>query len=81
MDWVYEMILLYLELISAYQIWGKVKVKDKDTITTKEIQKYYEQDRDILFCTKFPVIPAGRYTASFYPPMLGGAYLSSRDFP
>ncbi len=41
-----------------YQIWGKVKVKDKDTITTKEIQKYYEQDRDILFCTKFPVIPA-----------------------
>lgn len=41
-----------------YQIWGKVKVRDKDTITTKEIQTYFEQDRDILFCTKLPVIPA-----------------------
>ncbi|MCM1230136.1 MAG: hypothetical protein NC489_08385 [Ruminococcus flavefaciens] len=41
-----------------YQIWGKVKVKDKETVATKEIQKFYEQNRDILFCTKFPVIPA-----------------------
>lgn len=41
-----------------YQIWGKVKVKDKDTVTTKEIQTFYEQPRDVLFCTKYPVIPA-----------------------
>lgn len=41
-----------------YQIWGKVKVKDKDTVTTKEVQKFYEQNRDMLFMTKLPVIPA-----------------------
>ena len=41
-----------------YQIWGKVKVKDKETVTTKEVQKYYEQHRDVLFMTKLPVIPA-----------------------
>ena len=41
-----------------YSIWGKIKVKDKETITTKEIQKFFEKDRDILFLTKFPVIPA-----------------------
>ena len=41
-----------------YSIWGKVKVKDKDTLTTKEIQKFYEMDRNKLFLTKYPVIPA-----------------------
>lgn len=41
-----------------YRIWGKVKVKDKESITTKEIQTFYEEDRDNLFITKFPVIPA-----------------------
>ena len=41
-----------------YSIWGKVKVKDKTTVSTKEIQKFYEQDRNKLFLTKYPVIPA-----------------------
>lgn len=41
-----------------YEIWGKVKVKDKDTVTTREIQKFFEQDRNKLFMTKYPVIPA-----------------------
>jgi len=41
-----------------YSIWGKVKVKDKDTVTTKEIQKFFEQDRDALFVTKWPILPA-----------------------
>lgn len=41
-----------------YSIWGKVKVKDKETLVTKEIQEYYEQDRDKLFITKLPVLPA-----------------------
>lgn len=41
-----------------YSIWGKVKVKDKTTASTKEIQKFYEQPRDKLFLTKYPVIPA-----------------------
>lgn len=40
-----------------YQIWGKVKVKDKTTVTTKEIQRFYENPRDKLFVTKWPVIP------------------------
>lgn len=40
-----------------YQIWGKVKVRDKETVTTKEIQKFFEKSRDELFLTKFPVIP------------------------
>ena len=41
-----------------YSIWGKVKVKEKTTETTREIQKYFEMPRDKLFITKFPVIPA-----------------------
>lgn len=41
-----------------YEIWGKVKIRDKDTITTKEIQKFFEQDKSKLFMTKYPVIPA-----------------------
>ncbi|WP_300943958.1 hypothetical protein [uncultured Duncaniella sp.] len=41
-----------------YQIWGKVKVKDKDTVVTKEIQDFFEMDRSLLFITKLPVIPA-----------------------
>lgn len=41
-----------------YEIWGKVKVRDKDTITTKELEKFFKQDRDKLFVTKWIVIPA-----------------------
>lgn len=41
-----------------YKIWGKVKVRDKDTITTKELQTFFEKPRSELFLTKFPVIPA-----------------------
>lgn len=40
-----------------YKIWGKVKVREKTTETTKEIQKFFENPRDKLFCTKYPVIP------------------------
>ena len=31
-----------------YEIWGKVKVRDKETITTKELEKFFKQDRDKL---------------------------------
>lgn len=41
-----------------YKIWGKTKVKDKTTVTTKEIQKFYERPREKLFITKWLVIPA-----------------------
>ena len=41
-----------------YKIWGKVKVKEKDTVTTKEIQKFYERPKEKLFVTKWLVIPA-----------------------
>lgn len=41
-----------------YKNWGKIKVHDKDTTLTKEVQKFFEQDRNILFLTKYPVIPA-----------------------
>ena len=41
-----------------YQIWGKVKVRDKTTITTKELQTFFEKPKNELFLTKFPVIPA-----------------------
>jgi hypothetical protein len=41
-----------------YKIWGKVKVKDKNTVTTKEIQKFYERPKEKLFITKWLVIPA-----------------------
>lgn len=41
-----------------YKIWGKVKVKEKTTETTKEVQKFFEKPRDELFLTQFPVIPA-----------------------
>jgi len=41
-----------------YEIWGKVKVKDKETITTKEVQKFFEVPREQLFIDKFPIIPA-----------------------
>lgn len=41
-----------------YSIWGKVKVKDKDSVTTKEIQKFYERPKEKLFVTKWLVIPA-----------------------
>ena len=42
-----------------YNIWGKIKVKDKTTVTTKQIQEFYEKTpKNILFMTKYPVIPA-----------------------
>lgn len=41
----------------VYRIWGKVKVKEKTTETTKEVQKFFEKPRELLFITKFPVIP------------------------
>lgn len=41
-----------------YNIWGKVKVKEKTTITTKEIETFFKQDRNELFITKLPVVPA-----------------------
>lgn len=40
-----------------YSIWNKVKVKEKSTIITKEVEEFYSADRDDLFITKFPVIP------------------------
>lgn len=41
----------------VYSIWGKVKVKEKDTVTTKEVEEFYNLDKKELFITKFPVIP------------------------
>ena len=41
-----------------YKIWGKVKVRDKNSVTTKEIQKFYERPKEKLFITKWLVIPA-----------------------
>lgn len=41
-----------------YEIWGKVKTKDKETIITKEVATYFNQPRDELFMDKLPVIPA-----------------------
>lgn len=41
-----------------YRIWGKVKVKDKTTEGTKEIQKFFEKPAKELFYTDWPVIPA-----------------------
>lgn len=41
----------------VYKIWGKIKVKDKETVITKEVQRFYSQDKNKLFITKYPVIP------------------------
>lgn len=41
-----------------YEIWGKYKPKDKESITTKEVEKYFELPRDVLFIKYLPVIPA-----------------------
>lgn len=41
-----------------YEIWGKYKPKEKTTITTKEIEKFFNRDRNELFIEYFPVIPA-----------------------
>lgn len=41
-----------------WEIWGKIKVKDKETVTTKEIQKFYERPREKLFITKWLLLPA-----------------------
>jgi hypothetical protein len=40
-----------------YEIWDKIKTKDKTTIITKEIERTYRLDKDKLFFTKFLVIP------------------------
>lgn len=57
-----------------YEIWGKVKTKDKSTIITQEVAKYFKRSRDELFMDKLPVIPA------FYRDLntqTGGGKLSS----
>ena len=41
-----------------YSIWGKVKVKDKSTVITKEVAEFYNVEAKYLFITKMPVIPA-----------------------
>lgn len=41
-----------------YKIWGKVKIRDKETVTTKELEIFYRKPREELFITKFLVIPA-----------------------
>lgn len=41
-----------------YSIWGKVKTKEKSTVITKEVEEYFQQDKSMLFVTKYPVIPA-----------------------
>jgi len=41
----------------VYKIWGKVKVKEKSTEITKEVEKFYQQPKEKLFITKLPVIP------------------------
>lgn len=40
-----------------YSIWGKIKVKEKTTTITKEVEEFYTKPRDTLFITKFLVIP------------------------
>ena len=41
-----------------YEIWGKYKPKEKKSITTKEIEKFFSMPRDLLFIEYLPVIPA-----------------------
>lgn len=40
-----------------YQCWPYIKVKEKETLTTKEIETFFKNDRDKLFITKFLVMP------------------------
>lgn len=40
-----------------YECWPHIKVKEKTTLTTKEVEKFFQQDRDKLFITKFLVMP------------------------
>ena len=40
-----------------YKIWGKVKVKEKTTLTTKEVESFFKEPRDEIFVTKFLVYP------------------------
>ena len=40
-----------------YSIWGKIKTKEKTTTITKEVESFYKMPRDVLFITKYPVIP------------------------
>lgn len=43
-----------------YQIWDKIKLKEKDTIITQEIEETYRSiPKDELFMSKYLVIPAG----------------------
>ena len=41
-----------------YEIWGKYKPKEKKSITTKEIEKFFSMPRELLFIEYLPVIPA-----------------------
>lgn len=41
-----------------YQCWPYIKVKEKETVTTKEIETFFKRDRDTIFITKFLVMPA-----------------------
>ena len=41
-----------------YEIWGKYKAKEKQSIATKEVEKYFQQSRDVLFTRYYPIIPA-----------------------
>lgn len=41
----------------VYSIWGKVKVREKTTLITKEIEEFYSLPKSVLFLTKYPVIP------------------------
>ena len=40
-----------------YECWPHIKVKEKTTLTTKEVERFFQQDRDKLFITKFLVMP------------------------
>ena len=66
-----------------YSIWGKVKVRDKTTESTKEIQKFFEKPRTELFYTEWPVIPAfyrdintSEYNASKSTGIINSKYVS-----
>lgn len=40
-----------------YECWPYIKVKEKETLTTKEIEQFFKKDRDKLFLTKILVMP------------------------
>lgn len=41
-----------------YKNWDKLRFVQKTTESTKDLMEFYQQDRNVLFLTKFPVIPA-----------------------